>query len=80
MAGLDQAKRVIDSVIEAMAKGQSLDEWKRWAEQPESRDRSLAKVPDRGGHKIKVIKRMAYGFRDDAKFFLEIRAAFPAIR
>jgi transposase len=27
--------------------------------------------------KTKVIKRMAYGFRDDACFFLEIRAAFP---
>jgi transposase len=26
---------------------------------------------------IKVIKRMAYGFRDDAYFFLKIRAAFP---
>ena len=29
---------------------------------------------------IKVIKRMAYGFRDDAYFFLHIRAAFPGIR
>jgi len=28
-------------------------------------------------HKIKVIKRMAYGFRDDDYFFLKIRAAFP---
>jgi len=28
---------------------------------------------------IKVIKRMAYGFRDDTYFFLKIRAAFPAI-
>jgi len=27
--------------------------------------------------KIKVIKRMAYGFRDHDYFFLEIRAAFP---
>jgi transposase len=27
-------------------------------------------------NKIKVIKRMAYGFRDDAYFFLKIRAAF----
>jgi transposase len=24
-----------------------------------------------------VIKRMAYGFRDDQYFFLKIRAAFP---
>jgi transposase len=31
-------------------------------------------------NKIKVIKRMAYGFRDDAYFFLKIRAAFPGIR
>jgi transposase len=28
-------------------------------------------------NKIKVIKRMAYGFRDDDYFFLKIRAAFP---
>jgi transposase len=28
-------------------------------------------------NKIKVIKRMAYGFRDDVYFFLKIRAAFP---
>jgi transposase len=28
-------------------------------------------------NKIKVIKRMAYGFRDDAYFFLKIRQAFP---
>ncbi len=28
-------------------------------------------------NKIKVIKRMAYGFRDDAYFFMKIRAAFP---
>lgn len=31
-------------------------------------------------NKIKVIKRMAYGFRDEAYFFLKIRAAFPGIR
>jgi len=30
-------------------------------------------------NKIKVIKRMAYGFRDDNYFFLKIRAAFPGI-
>ncbi|WP_374499554.1 hypothetical protein [Zoogloea sp.] len=28
-------------------------------------------------HWIKVIKRMAYGFRDSAYFFLKIKAAFP---
>lgn len=28
-------------------------------------------------NRIKVIKRMAYGFRDDAYFFLKIRSAFP---
>jgi len=28
-------------------------------------------------NRIKVIKRMAYGFRDDAYFFLKIRQAFP---
>jgi transposase len=31
-------------------------------------------------NKIKVIKRMAYGFRDDDYFFLKIRAAFPGSR
>ena len=31
-------------------------------------------------NKIKVIKRMAYGFRDDDYFFLKIRAAFPGNR
>ena len=30
-------------------------------------------------NKIKVIKRIAYGFRDDAYFFLQIRAAFPGL-
>jgi transposase len=29
---------------------------------------------------IKVIKRMAYRFRDDEYFFLKIRAAFPGIQ
>lgn len=28
-------------------------------------------------NKIKVLKRMAYGYRDEAYFFLKIRAAFP---
>ncbi|MFC0666108.1 ISL3 family transposase, partial [Azotobacter chroococcum] len=27
--------------------------------------------------RIKVIKRMAYGFRDEEYFFLKIKAAFP---
>lgn len=30
-------------------------------------------------NRIKVIKRMAYGFRDEAYFFLKIRAAFPGL-
>jgi transposase len=30
-------------------------------------------------NKIKVIERVAYGFRDDAYFFLKIRAAFPGV-
>jgi transposase len=30
-------------------------------------------------NKIKVLKRMAYGYREDAYFFLKIRAAFPGI-
>ncbi|MBP1628973.1 MAG: hypothetical protein H6Q00_3448, partial [Holophagaceae bacterium] len=29
--------------------------------------------------KIKVLKRTAYGYRDDAYFFLKIRSAFPGI-
>jgi transposase len=28
-------------------------------------------------NRIKVIKRMAYGFRDSAYFFLKFKAAFP---
>ncbi len=28
-------------------------------------------------NKIKVIKRMAYGYRDSDYFFLKIKAAFP---
>ncbi len=31
-------------------------------------------------NKIKVLKRMAYGFRDDEYFFRKIRAAFPEMR
>lgn len=30
-------------------------------------------------NKVKVMKRMAYGFRDDDYFFLKIRSAFPGI-
>lgn len=30
-------------------------------------------------NKIKVLKRMAYGYRDDNYFFLKIRAAFPGV-
>jgi transposase len=30
-------------------------------------------------NKIKVLKRMANGFRDDGYFFLKVRAAFPGI-
>lgn len=46
----------------------------------------LAWVPPPGSlvhrqlRKIKVIKRMAYGYRDDAYFFLKIRVAFPGNR
>jgi transposase len=31
-------------------------------------------------HKIKVIDRLVHGYRDDACFFLKIRAAFPGNR
>lgn len=30
-------------------------------------------------NKIRVIKRMAYGLRDDVNFFLKIRAASPGV-
>ncbi|GAB3125478.1 hypothetical protein GCM10027256_23240 [Novispirillum itersonii subsp. nipponicum] len=30
-------------------------------------------------NRIKVIKRVAYGYRDEPYFFLKIRAAFPGI-
>jgi len=30
-------------------------------------------------NKIKVLKRMAYGYRDEAYFFLRIRAAFSLL-
>src|SRR5690606_36067151 len=30
-------------------------------------------------NRIKVINRMAYGYRDDAYFFLKLRAAFPGV-
>lgn len=30
-------------------------------------------------NKIKVIKRVAYGYRDDAYFFLKIRATLPGV-
>jgi len=30
-------------------------------------------------NKTKVIKRVAHGYRDDAYFFLRIRAAFPGL-
>lgn len=30
-------------------------------------------------NKLKVIERTACGFRDDAYFFLKIRAAFPGV-
>lgn len=32
---------------------------------------------DNMNNKFKVIKRVAYGYRDDAYFFLKIRAASP---
>jgi hypothetical protein len=41
--------------------------------------RNGAKRHDDSDNKIKVIKRMAHGFRDDEYFFLKIRAAFPGI-
>ena len=34
-------------------------------------------VLEGNNNRIKVFKRMAYGYRDEAYFFLKIRAAFP---
>lgn len=34
-------------------------------------------VLERVNNRIKVIKRMAYGFRDSDYFFLKIKAVFP---
>jgi len=36
-------------------------------------------LPEGINNKIKVLKRMAYGYRDDEYFFLKIRQAFPGI-
>ncbi len=30
-------------------------------------------------NKIRLIKRIGYGYRDDAYFFLKVRSAFPRI-
>ena len=35
--------------------------------------------PSSTHHKIKVLKRMAYGYRDDGYFFLKIMDAFPGV-
>ena len=39
----------------------------------------LGRITEGINNNIKVIKRMAYGFRGDEYFFLRIRAAFPGI-
>lgn len=42
-----------------------------------ARDRTHTSVREAMNNKIKVIKRMAYGYRDNDYFFLKIKAAFP---
>jgi len=42
-----------------------------------TRHRLNTSVLEGMNNRIKVIKRMAYGYRDTAYFFLKIRAAFP---
>ncbi|MGM0786073.1 MAG: transposase, partial [Pseudomonadota bacterium] len=42
-----------------------------------ARHRLNTSVLEGMNNRIKVIKRMAYGYRDTAYFFLKIRAAFP---
>ena len=37
-------------------------------------------LPEGIMNKIKVIKRIAYGYHDEECFFLKIQAAFPGIR
>lgn len=43
-----------------------------------ARHRLNTSVLEGMNYRIKVIKRMAYGYRDTAYFFLKIRAAFPS--
>ncbi len=43
-------------------------------------ERYRPSLPEGMVNKIKVIKRMAYGYRDEDYFFLKIRAASPGIR
>ncbi|WP_261804287.1 transposase [Serratia ureilytica] len=42
-----------------------------------ARHRLNTSVLEGMNNKIKVMKRMAYGYRDNAYFFLKIKAAFP---
>ncbi len=42
-----------------------------------TRHRLNTNVLEGMNNRIKVIKRMAYGYRDTAYFFLKIRVAFP---
>lgn len=55
--------------------------WQQWYRRAMSSGIAPPKTFVEGiNNTIKVIKRMAYGYRDDAYFFLRIRAAFPGIR
>ena len=45
-----------------------------------ARHRLNTSVLEGMNNKIKVMKRMAYGYRDNAYFFLKIKAAFPVKR
>ena len=69
-----------------MALGSGIDALVRFAKKLEpymegivssAQHRMNTSVLEGMNNRIKVIKRMAYGYRDTAYFFLKIRAAFP---
>ena len=51
--------------------------WRAWMRQASSRFPMHTSLLEGVNNRIKVIKRMAYGFRDSEYFFLKFKAAFP---
>jgi transposase len=63
-----------------------VDQWKVTASRPRDRSTIAADQLETAmgflegiNNRIKVINHKAYGFRDDACFFVKIRAAFPGV-